>query len=184
MGRNDAKPFPRKGRGLSASCGSSATNSHVAPKQPAQRVHFDTHGPRALAAVLGGCQSLHSNSMDETLAPPSEHAVTLALRPRRAGSSLMRRASPTCTQEIAPAGRRVFPARSTPRAACRRRRFGEIPPRDRRVTFFRLPEGGGTQAENHRQHQRLPAGRAAGDQPLASRRRGGAERAIAKFAHV
>jgi methylmalonyl-CoA mutase N-terminal domain/subunit len=35
---------------------------------------------QALAAALGGCQSLHSNSMDETLALPSEHAVTLALR--------------------------------------------------------------------------------------------------------
>src|SRR6202008_784849 len=35
---------------------------------------------QALAAVLGGCQSLHTNSMDETLALPSEHAVPLALR--------------------------------------------------------------------------------------------------------
>jgi methylmalonyl-CoA mutase, N-terminal domain len=35
---------------------------------------------QALAAVMGGCQSLHTNSMDETLALPSEHAVTLALR--------------------------------------------------------------------------------------------------------
>jgi len=35
---------------------------------------------QALAAVLGGCQSLHTNSMDETLALPSEHAVTLAVR--------------------------------------------------------------------------------------------------------
>lgn len=35
---------------------------------------------QALAAVLGGCQSLHTNSMDETLALPSERAVTLALR--------------------------------------------------------------------------------------------------------
>src|SRR3954454_19193976 len=35
---------------------------------------------QALAAVLGGCQSLHTNSMDETLALPSEHAVSLALR--------------------------------------------------------------------------------------------------------
>jgi methylmalonyl-CoA mutase N-terminal domain/subunit len=35
---------------------------------------------QALAAVLGGCQSLHTNSLDETLALPSEHAVTLALR--------------------------------------------------------------------------------------------------------
>lgn len=35
---------------------------------------------QALAAVLGGCQSLHTNCMDETLALPTEHAVTLALR--------------------------------------------------------------------------------------------------------
>ncbi len=35
---------------------------------------------QALAAALGGCQSLHTNSLDETLALPSEHAVTLALR--------------------------------------------------------------------------------------------------------
>lgn len=34
----------------------------------------------ALAAVLGGTQSLHSNSLDETLALPSESAVTIALR--------------------------------------------------------------------------------------------------------
>src|SRR5579862_776546 len=35
---------------------------------------------QAMAAALGGCQSLHTNSMDETLALPSEHAATLALR--------------------------------------------------------------------------------------------------------
>ena len=35
---------------------------------------------QALAAVLGGTQSLHTNSMDETLALPSEHAVEVALR--------------------------------------------------------------------------------------------------------
>ena len=34
----------------------------------------------ALAAVLGGTQSLHTNSMDETLALPSEKAVQVALR--------------------------------------------------------------------------------------------------------
>jgi methylmalonyl-CoA mutase N-terminal domain/subunit len=35
---------------------------------------------QALAAVLGGAQSLHTNSLDEAYALPSEHAVTLALR--------------------------------------------------------------------------------------------------------
>jgi len=35
---------------------------------------------QALMAVLGGTQSLHTNSMDETLALPTEQAVTVALR--------------------------------------------------------------------------------------------------------
>jgi len=35
---------------------------------------------QAMAAVLGGCQSLHTNSMDETLALPTEKAVRIALR--------------------------------------------------------------------------------------------------------
>jgi methylmalonyl-CoA mutase N-terminal domain/subunit len=35
---------------------------------------------QALAGVLGGTQSLHTNSMDETLALPSEKAVKIALR--------------------------------------------------------------------------------------------------------
>ena len=35
---------------------------------------------QALAAVLGGTQSLHTNSLDETYALPTEDAVTIALR--------------------------------------------------------------------------------------------------------
>ncbi|MBI4391943.1 MAG: methylmalonyl-CoA mutase family protein [candidate division NC10 bacterium] len=35
---------------------------------------------QALAAVLGGCQSLHTNGMDEALAIPSEEAMKVALR--------------------------------------------------------------------------------------------------------
>jgi methylmalonyl-CoA mutase N-terminal domain/subunit len=35
---------------------------------------------QAMAAVLGGAQSLHTNSLDEAYALPSEHAVTIALR--------------------------------------------------------------------------------------------------------
>jgi len=35
---------------------------------------------QAMAAALGGTQSLHTNSMDETLALPTEHAVEVALR--------------------------------------------------------------------------------------------------------
>jgi methylmalonyl-CoA mutase N-terminal domain/subunit len=35
---------------------------------------------QAMAAILGGTQSLHTNSMDEALGLPSEHAVQVALR--------------------------------------------------------------------------------------------------------
>ncbi|MBM3766291.1 MAG: methylmalonyl-CoA mutase [Acidobacteria bacterium] len=35
---------------------------------------------QAMAAVLGGTQSLHTNSMDEAIGLPTEHAATLALR--------------------------------------------------------------------------------------------------------
>src|SRR5580692_5012191 len=35
---------------------------------------------QCLAAVLGGCQSLHANALDEALALPTEHAALLALR--------------------------------------------------------------------------------------------------------
>jgi methylmalonyl-CoA mutase, N-terminal domain len=37
-------------------------------------------GIQALAAVLGGCQSLHTNSMDEALALPTEDSALIALR--------------------------------------------------------------------------------------------------------
>src|SRR5205823_10896071 len=47
-------------------------------KQP--QVNLIRVAYQALAAALGGGQSLHTNSMDETLALPSEHAVTRALR--------------------------------------------------------------------------------------------------------
>jgi len=66
------------------------------PKSTALRFHTQTAGCtltaqqpennivrtafQALAGVLGGTQSLHTNSMDETLALPSEKAVKIALR--------------------------------------------------------------------------------------------------------
>ncbi len=37
-------------------------------------------GMQALAAVLGGCQSLHTNSLDEALALPTEDSALIALR--------------------------------------------------------------------------------------------------------
>ena len=52
--------------------------SMLTAQQPANNVVRVT--VQALAAVLGGCQSLHTNSMDEALALPSEPAVRVALR--------------------------------------------------------------------------------------------------------
>lgn len=66
------------------------------PKAMSMRFHTQTGGStltaqqpennivrvtlQALAAVMGGTQSLHTNSMDEALALPTEHAAQIALR--------------------------------------------------------------------------------------------------------
>ncbi len=52
--------------------------STLTAQQPANNVVRVTL--QALAAILGGTQSLHTNSMDEALGLPSEHAVQIALR--------------------------------------------------------------------------------------------------------
>jgi methylmalonyl-CoA mutase N-terminal domain/subunit len=50
----------------------------LAAQQPVNNVIRTTI--QALAAVMGGTQSLHTNSLDETLALPTEQAVTIAVR--------------------------------------------------------------------------------------------------------
>ena len=52
--------------------------SSLTAQQP--RLNVIRTAYQALAAVLGGAQSLHTNSLDEALALPSEQAATLALR--------------------------------------------------------------------------------------------------------
>ncbi len=52
--------------------------STLTAQQPANNVVRVTY--QALAAVLGGAQSLHTNAMDEALALPTEEAAKLALR--------------------------------------------------------------------------------------------------------
>jgi methylmalonyl-CoA mutase, N-terminal domain len=52
-----------------------STLTSVQPENNIVRVAF-----QALSAVLGGTQSLHTNSMDEALALPSEDAVRIALK--------------------------------------------------------------------------------------------------------
>ena len=48
--------------------------------KPQHRVNLMRTSFQALAAVLGGCQSLHANGMDEAFAIPTEDAMQLALR--------------------------------------------------------------------------------------------------------
>ena len=56
--------------------------SSLTAQQPRVNVIRTTF--QALAAVLGGTQSLHTNSLDEALALPGEEAATLALRTQQA----------------------------------------------------------------------------------------------------
>ncbi len=82
------------------------------PKAQALRFHAQTGGStltaqqpennvvrvavQALAAVSGGAQSLHTNSFDEALALPTEHAATIALRTQQI---LMHEAGTTLTAD-------------------------------------------------------------------------------------
>ena len=84
---------------LRAACGPGSCATASAPTNPralALRFHAQTGGStltaqqpennivrvaiQALSAVGGGAQSLHTNSFDEALALPTEHAATIALR--------------------------------------------------------------------------------------------------------
>jgi methylmalonyl-CoA mutase N-terminal domain/subunit len=69
---------PRDPRSLQLRCHAQTAGCSLTAQQPMNNVVRTTL--QALAAVLGGTQSLHTNSMDETLALPSEEAVKLALR--------------------------------------------------------------------------------------------------------
>src|SRR5712692_4155474 len=65
-------------RSLMLRCHAQTAGSTLTAQQPENNVVRVTL--QALAAVLGGCKSLHTNSMDEALALPTEAAVRVALR--------------------------------------------------------------------------------------------------------
>ncbi|HJT22830.1 MAG TPA: methylmalonyl-CoA mutase family protein [Nitrospira sp.] len=69
---------PRDPRSVQLRCHAQTAGCSLTAQQPMNNVVRTTL--QALAAVLGGTQSLHTNSMDETLALPTEDAVKLALR--------------------------------------------------------------------------------------------------------
>lgn len=69
---------PQDPRSLQLRCHAQTAGCSLTAQQPMNNVVRTAM--QALAAVLGGTQSLHTNSMDETLALPTEEAVKLALR--------------------------------------------------------------------------------------------------------
>jgi methylmalonyl-CoA mutase N-terminal domain/subunit len=68
----------RDARSLALRFHAQTAGSMLTAQQPENNIVRVT--VQALAAVLGGCQSLHTNSMDEALALPTEKAVRIALR--------------------------------------------------------------------------------------------------------
>ena len=147
----------------------------------------------ALAGVLGGTQSLHTNSYDEALALPTEEAVRIALRTQQIiahetgvtntidplGGSLLRRG----------ADRRDGGARPTPtsRKHRRARRHGrggqaQLPPaRDRRRRLRAASSEIDARRADRRRRQRLPprATTATARDPAHRPRRSSASRSAA-----
>ena len=120
----------------------------------------------ALAAVLGGTQSLHTNSFDEALALPTEDAVRIALRTQQviaheteSSTRSTRSAAPTTSRSRRTdrgAGVRVLrPDREAGRHG--RGDQTELPAtRDSRFGIS-LPGGGRARRAGHRRRQPLPA---------------------------
>lgn len=76
--RHIQKYNPKKPRSLWLRFHTQTAGCSLTAQQPYNNVIRTTI--QALAAVLGGTQSLHTNSLDEALALPSEEAVEIALR--------------------------------------------------------------------------------------------------------
>ncbi|MFZ2492951.1 MAG: methylmalonyl-CoA mutase family protein [Thermoanaerobaculia bacterium] len=69
---------PKDARSLALRFHAQTAGSTLTAQQPENNVVRVAY--QAMAAVLGGCQSLHTNSRDEALALPTEDSVKIALR--------------------------------------------------------------------------------------------------------
>jgi len=78
-GEDHARSFPGQGSALAAAEVPRA-DGWVVSHRAAARNNIVRVAIQALAAILGGCQSLHTNSMDEALALPTEESALIALR--------------------------------------------------------------------------------------------------------
>src|SRR6266550_2388549 len=69
---------PKDPRSLALRFHAQTAGSTLTAQQPENNVVRVAY--QAMAAILGGCQSLHTNSRDEALALPTEESATIALR--------------------------------------------------------------------------------------------------------
>ena len=130
----------------------------------------------AMAAVLGGTQSLHTNSFDEALALPTEDAVRIALRTQQViahETGVVNTIDPLggsyyvehLTNELERQAYEYF-AQIDALGWCRRGDQGELLPAGDRRRVVPLPGRGRVEAADHRRGQPLPAGgRAAARDP-------------------
>ena len=126
---------------------------------------------QALAAVLGGTNSLHTNSLDEALALPTAEAATLALRTQQIIAH-----ESGVTNMVDPLGGSYFLERLTLDMERGAREYFDIidrmggmveaiengyPAEGDRRGVVPLPAGGRVARQDHRRRQRLRAGRRA-----------------------
>ena len=145
---------------------------------------------QALAGVLGGTQSLHTNSLDEALALPTEEAVTIALRTQQViahESGVANAADPLGGSWLRGEAHERHRG-GGPRVLPQDRRDGRdggggrarLPAARDPGVGLPLPAGGGAQGEGDRRRQRARDGREAAPDPLhrraGGRRAGGARR--------
>ena len=116
LGAGDARPLRCAGASARGSCASTAQTAGVSltAQQPYNNVVRTAL--QALSAVLGGTNSLHTNSLDEALALPTEEAATLALRTQQIIAH-----ESGVTEIVDPLGRFVFRREADERAGRRTR---------------------------------------------------------------
>ena len=174
-------------RSLLMRCHSQTAGVSLTAQQPLNNI--TRTAIEALAAVLGGTQSLHTNSFDEALALPTEKAVRVALRTQQVIAE-----ETGVPNTIDPLGGSYFVESLTDRmeeAAYellrqdrRARRDGrgdqaQLPPARDRGRVVHLPAGGRRRAADRGRRERLHRGRgrAAGDPADRPRPRAQADRA-------
>ena len=146
---------------------------------------------QALSAVLGGTNSLHTNSLDEALALPTAEAATLALRTQQIIAH-----ESGVANVVDPLGGSYFVEKLTQGHGRRRAgvlrdhrpdgRHGRgdrarLPAAGDRRERVPLPAGGRAQGEGHRRRQRVRAGGRAADRDPLHRRVAPARQQLAKL---